>query len=261
MTGHDTGRTGAVRCRRWPIWRWRATPKRSGTASSLPFSPGFGSHPFPLIRSVRPMFGRPPSSVPTCAVRPVWSTSPSWRPAAARRSTPTGCTPAPAAPTVLVYGHHDVQPVDPVEEWTSPPFDPVIVDGECRARGAIDDKGQTLYQIEAARGLLAGERPATRQPQAAHRGRGGGRQPPLRVPPGRRGGPAGLRRGGRIRHRDDQPGRALHHRRHARPGRLRRGPADGVDRPAQRDVGRDGPQRRPGGRPPGGLLARRGRAG
>jgi acetylornithine deacetylase/succinyl-diaminopimelate desuccinylase-like protein len=60
----------------------------------------------------------------------------------------------PRAPTVLVYGHHDVQPVDPLEEWTSPPFEPVIVDGECRARGAIDDKGQTLYQIEAARGLL-----------------------------------------------------------------------------------------------------------
>jgi acetylornithine deacetylase/succinyl-diaminopimelate desuccinylase-like protein len=58
------------------------------------------------------------------------------------------------APTVLVYGHHDVQPVDPLEEWTSAPFDPVVVDGECRARGAIDDKGQTLYQIEAARGLL-----------------------------------------------------------------------------------------------------------
>jgi acetylornithine deacetylase/succinyl-diaminopimelate desuccinylase-like protein len=58
-------------------------------------------------------------------------------------------------PTVLVYGHHDVQPVDPVEDWTSPPFDPVIVDGECRARGAIDDKGQSLYQIEAARGLLS----------------------------------------------------------------------------------------------------------
>ncbi len=58
------------------------------------------------------------------------------------------------APTVLVYGHHDVQPVDPLEMWDSPPFEPVIVDGECKARGAIDDKGQTLYQIEAARGLL-----------------------------------------------------------------------------------------------------------
>jgi acetylornithine deacetylase/succinyl-diaminopimelate desuccinylase-like protein len=61
----------------------------------------------------------------------------------------------PAAPTVLIYGHHDVQPVDPLEEWSSPPFEPVMVDGECRARGAVDDKGQTLYQIEAVRGLLA----------------------------------------------------------------------------------------------------------
>lgn len=60
----------------------------------------------------------------------------------------------PDAPTVLVYGHHDVQPVDPIDQWTSPPFSPVLVDGECRARGAVDDKGQVLYQIEAARGLL-----------------------------------------------------------------------------------------------------------
>ena len=61
------------------------------------------------------------------------------------------------APTVLVYGHHDVQPVDPLEQWTSPPFTPVIVNGECRARGAVDDKGQTLYELEAARGLLRKE--------------------------------------------------------------------------------------------------------
>ncbi|MCU1374862.1 MAG: acetylornithine deacetylase/succinyldiaminopimelate desuccinylase-like deacylase [Actinomycetia bacterium] len=60
----------------------------------------------------------------------------------------------PDAPTALVYGHHDVQPVDPIELWTSPPFEPVIVDGECLARGAIDDKGQVLYEIEAVRGLL-----------------------------------------------------------------------------------------------------------
>jgi acetylornithine deacetylase/succinyl-diaminopimelate desuccinylase-like protein len=61
----------------------------------------------------------------------------------------------PDAPTVLVYGHHDVQPVDPLDAWSSPPFEPVIVEGECRARGAIDDKGQVLYEIEAARGSLA----------------------------------------------------------------------------------------------------------
>ena len=63
----------------------------------------------------------------------------------------------PDAPTVLVYGHHDVQPVDPIDAWRSPPFEPVIVDGECLARGAIDDKGQVLYEIEAARGLLETE--------------------------------------------------------------------------------------------------------
>ena len=62
------------------------------------------------------------------------------------------------APPVLVYGHHDVQPVDPLEEWTSPPFEPVLAGGELRGRGAIDDKGQTLFQIEAVRGLLAGGR-------------------------------------------------------------------------------------------------------
>lgn len=61
------------------------------------------------------------------------------------------------APTALVYGHHDVQPVDPLELWDSPPFEPVIVDGELRARGAVDDKGQTFYEIEAARGLLRTE--------------------------------------------------------------------------------------------------------
>jgi len=60
----------------------------------------------------------------------------------------------PDTPTAVVYGHHDVQPVDPLDQWTSPPFEPIIVDGECRARGAIDDKGQMLYEIEAARGLL-----------------------------------------------------------------------------------------------------------
>ncbi len=65
------------------------------------------------------------------------------------------CHAGPAAPTALVYGHHDVQPVDPLDLWTSPPFEPVVVEGECLARGAIDDKGQVLYQVEAARGLLS----------------------------------------------------------------------------------------------------------
>ncbi len=51
----------------------------------------------------------------------------------------------PGARTVLVYGHHDVQPVEPLDEWTSPPFEPVVVDGQLLARGASDDKGQVLF--------------------------------------------------------------------------------------------------------------------
>jgi acetylornithine deacetylase/succinyl-diaminopimelate desuccinylase-like protein len=63
----------------------------------------------------------------------------------------------PGAPTVLVYGHHDVQPVDPIDLWHTPPFEPDFRDGQCFARGAIDDKGQVLYEVEAARGLLQHE--------------------------------------------------------------------------------------------------------
>lgn len=59
------------------------------------------------------------------------------------------------AVTMLVYGHHDVQPVDPISEWNSPPFEPTIVGDECFARGAIDDKGQVAYHVEAVRALLA----------------------------------------------------------------------------------------------------------
>ena len=59
----------------------------------------------------------------------------------------------PAAPVVLVYGHHDVQPVEPLEEWDSPPFEPVQRDGLLLASGASDDKGQVLFH---ALGLRAG---------------------------------------------------------------------------------------------------------
>lgn len=61
----------------------------------------------------------------------------------------------PGAPTLLIYGHYDVQPVDPLDEWHTPPFEPSIRDGKLYARGAIDDKGQVfclLKAYEASRG-------------------------------------------------------------------------------------------------------------
>ncbi len=59
----------------------------------------------------------------------------------------------PSAPVVLVYGHHDVQPVEPLSEWDSPPFEPVQRDGLLLGRGASDDKGQVLFH---ALGISAG---------------------------------------------------------------------------------------------------------
>ena len=55
----------------------------------------------------------------------------------------------PAWPTVLVYGHYDVQPADPLNLWDSPPFEPVIKDGNIYARGSCDDKGQVYMHIKA----------------------------------------------------------------------------------------------------------------
>lgn len=60
-------------------------------------------------------------------------------------------------PTVLVYGHYDVQPPDPLALWTSPPFEPVRKDGALYARGACDDKGQLFMHVKAAEAYLQGE--------------------------------------------------------------------------------------------------------
>ncbi len=62
---------------------------------------------------------------------------------------------APGKPTVLCYGHYDVQPPDPLDEWVSPPFEPTVRDGNIYARGSADDKGQMYMHIKAVEALLA----------------------------------------------------------------------------------------------------------
>ncbi len=62
---------------------------------------------------------------------------------------------AAGAPTVVVYGHYDVQPPDPLAEWTSPPFEPAVVDNRIVARGASDDKSNITIFVQAVEALLA----------------------------------------------------------------------------------------------------------
>jgi acetylornithine deacetylase/succinyl-diaminopimelate desuccinylase-like protein len=63
-------------------------------------------------------------------------------------------TGAPGKPTLLLYGHYDVQPPDPLDEWKSPPFEPAVRGQDIFARGACDDKGQTYILMKAVEGLL-----------------------------------------------------------------------------------------------------------
>lgn len=62
---------------------------------------------------------------------------------------------APGAPTVLIYGHYDVQPAEPLNLWTSPAFEPTVRDGRIYARGATDDKGQLFLHVKALEAHLA----------------------------------------------------------------------------------------------------------
>jgi acetylornithine deacetylase/succinyl-diaminopimelate desuccinylase-like protein len=61
----------------------------------------------------------------------------------------------PELPTALVYGHHDVQPVDPLGEWRSSPFEPEVRNGNLYGRGAVDDKGQVWMHLKAVESVLA----------------------------------------------------------------------------------------------------------
>jgi acetylornithine deacetylase/succinyl-diaminopimelate desuccinylase-like protein len=62
---------------------------------------------------------------------------------------------AAGKPTVLIYGHYDVQPPDPLDEWLTPPFEPTERNGNIYARGAVDDKGQVVAQVKALESLMA----------------------------------------------------------------------------------------------------------
>ncbi|HVC47759.1 MAG TPA: dipeptidase [Terracidiphilus sp.] len=62
---------------------------------------------------------------------------------------------AEGKPTALIYGHYDVQPPDPLDDWISPPFEPTVRNGNLYARGAVDDKGQVWAQMKALESLLA----------------------------------------------------------------------------------------------------------
>jgi acetylornithine deacetylase/succinyl-diaminopimelate desuccinylase-like protein len=64
----------------------------------------------------------------------------------------------PGRPTLLIYGHYDVQPPDPLDEWVSPPFEPTVRDGRLYARGAVDDKGQVFCLLKAYEATLDAER-------------------------------------------------------------------------------------------------------
>ena len=91
---------------------------------------------------------------------------------------------APAgAPTILIYGHYDVQPPEPLDEWVSPAFEPTVRDGNLYARGASDDKGQLFLHVKALEARLKG----ARYPSGKCRG------------PGRRRGRGGLAKPGSIR--------------------------------------------------------------
>ena len=167
------------------------------------------------------------------------------RPAAIPASWPNGSS-DPALPTILVYGHYDVQPPDPLDKWRSPPFEPEIRDDRLYARGVSDDKGPLIVALHVLRGFGEVRRRAAAERQAADRGRGGIRQPAFRAHSRAAEGPAGLRPGGVGRWRDVARGPAIDdggQPRAGRAGRRGRGRGEG---PALGPPRRLGPEPDPG---------------
>ena len=84
--------------------------------------------------------------------------------------------PVPGKPVALVYGHYDVQPPEPLDEWISPPFEPTVRDGNIYARGATDDKGQMLTHVKSVEAWIKSGRQAAAAGEIPDRGRRRGRQ-------------------------------------------------------------------------------------
>ncbi len=149
---------------------------------------------------------------------------------------------APGKPTILFYGHYDVQPPDPLDEWKSPPFEPEVRGDNIYARGACDDKGQVYIQIKAVEGLLktTGKLPVNVKFLLEGEEETGGEHIEAYVKT-QAAAPEGRCRGG-LRHRDVRARTAHHLRRPARHGVLRTARAGRGSRSALGRVRRRGAQ-------------------
>ena len=149
---------------------------------------------------------------------------------------------AAGAPTILCYGHFDVQPPAPLELWESDPFEATVRDEWLYARGVADDKGQLWMLLHAAGAARGRGRAADQHPRRLRR-RGGGRRPVDRRVP--RAGRARRRRLRDLRRRHGVARRCLRSRRHPRPRRVQPPRAHGRARPPLGDVRQRGAERDP----------------